>query len=486
MLLTLLGVAVAAAARPTWTADLDSPGAEVVLADAGLAVGWVPGKVVGLDLLDGTVRWERPEAEDAARDDLFQPIPYTPWVLLCTIVPGPDTFELIDARTGKTAWKAREGELVLGAWAEPGTDALVLTDQAQHPGHFGLARVALPAGTESWRVQGVLRGQPPITPARPGPGGAFSARGTQRPRFVGDGVLTAWTPQDGVVRRGSDGKVAWRVLLPGAEAVYPLYGLADLRVDGDTAYVPIARQRVAALDVANGHSRWQPARGRTRVPVCHLATGGGDVVVAGPDAVQALRATDGKTVWRARLDADVLDLVVGDAVFALEKTGEVVALDPTDGHLRWRVAPVAGDTETPLGLSLAGGSVVVRQSTGAYALDAATGAVRWQRGGEGSASLGGDPFGLAARRARRARWHDTLFREPAPPDAPRRAEHTWVVVQPVDGRSQAVLHRVDLATGTEQTLPLGSERPRWLWDPTTHTAVVIDPGGHLEGYQLAR
>jgi outer membrane protein assembly factor BamB len=99
-------------------------------------------------------------------------------------------------------------------------------------------------------------------------------------------------------------------------------------------------------------------------------------------AVEALDLDTGARRWRAALRASVkgTPVVHGDLVVAVEVSGDTVALDLASGAERWRVA-----SPDPLRLfafadpTLMGDAVVVGDLSHLRALDAATGALRWER-----------------------------------------------------------------------------------------------------------
>ncbi len=478
MLLIALWAVVGGAAEPAWRLDLEAPGAHVVAAGEGRAVAWVPGQILGIALADGVVDWRR-ELPEASRGDLFRPVPFSPFVLLSVVVAGPDRFEVIDARSGEAVWVGAPSEVALGAWASPdGADLLVLTDRVDAPGEFGLVRVS---GGATHRIDDALRAPPPIVPARPGPTGTYSARGAPLPCFVDGDVITAWAPLDGVTRRGPDGAVRWRVLLPGAEEVSPLSGFAD-PVHGPRGLVlPLRPRQLTLLDVESGLPLWRGGRGRTKMDVAHLAVGAAGVVVAGADRVALLAADDGKPVWSARTGAVVVDVALGAHALTVDEGGEVVAWNLEDGRAAWRFSV---DVEaSPAGVVALDGGWVVTLDRGAIGLGS-DGAVRWRHTEASRRPAGADPLGVAARGRREAQWRAALDRESPPAEHPAAAEHVWVASEAAAGRAQAVLHRVDLRTGEVGSVPIGSPQARWLWDAATRTVVRLDAGGALEAIRL--
>ncbi|MEU5695854.1 PQQ-binding-like beta-propeller repeat protein [Actinosynnema sp. NPDC020468] len=99
-------------------------------------------------------------------------------------------------------------------------------------------------------------------------------------------------------------------------------------------------------------------------------------------AVEALSLVDGTRRWLAELGSSVkgTPAVTADAVYAVEVVGDVVCLDRATGAQRWRVA-----SPDPLRLFaytdpvVAQGLVIVGDLSHLRALDAETGALRWDR-----------------------------------------------------------------------------------------------------------
>lgn len=142
-----------------------------------------------------------------------------------------------------------------------------------------------------------------------------------------------------------------------------------------------------SLNAQTGDLRW---RTDTSGPGAAPAVGGGMVFVAPEDTtIRALNAATGQPRWSftrttgigAQYGFDGYVVVNGSTLYVTSDAGAIFALDPTIGKQRWeRTWPHAGDTiyAAP---AVDGGMVYVGvggQDGGAYALDAATGAIRWQ------------------------------------------------------------------------------------------------------------
>lgn len=170
--------------------------------------------------------------------------------------------------------------------------------------------------------------------------------------------------------------------------------LMPVAVDDRAAYVGDMEGRVTALDLASGRERWTADVGTPVSGAVSLDGGRAYVASLGsqttPGAVVALDASTGEEVWRTGEDAissnPVSAPVLADEGLLVLEASSVTSLDPQDGSLHWRteiVNPLRAPpfffqgTATPAPVS-AGGSVFVVDVTGrVYALDAGTGAVRW-------------------------------------------------------------------------------------------------------------
>jgi len=120
----------------------------------------------------------------------------------------------------------------------------------------------------------------------------------------------------------------------------------------------------------------------------------------GIEAVVCLDATSGETVWEYRYEAQVVrllqfgdgprstPLIVGDLLFAVSRSGRLLALDKSDGSLAWQrelwEAPFEGNPQAH-GYSSSpiahGGNVIVLaggREASVIAFDQATGEIRWQ------------------------------------------------------------------------------------------------------------
>ena len=109
-------------------------------------------------------------------------------------------------------------------------------------------------------------------------------------------------------------------------------------VRDNTLYVGGMDRKVYAVDLGSGEVRWA-----TRLPgmvIGGVLLAGDTVFVASsrPDGqVHALRRTDGKKIWRVSTGPIAAPLAMVRGVLVAEtQRGEVLALDPGTGKVRWR------------------------------------------------------------------------------------------------------------------------------------------------------
>ena len=142
-----------------------------------------------------------------------------------------------------------------------------------------------------------------------------------------------------------DGRVAWRVRLPGP-ALGPAAGDAGVVV-ASWAVTPRAGAGIVAVDPATGHERWAAALppGGLSAPGLVASVDGGPplaVVVAGDLAAHAVAADSGHERWRAPLEGagspEVAPLDAGGGtVLAAHRLGGMVLLDAA-GRPQWQAS----------------------------------------------------------------------------------------------------------------------------------------------------
>jgi len=120
---------------------------------------------------------------------------------------------------------------------------------------------------------------------------------------------------------------AWSVSLPSPPS-------AQGALDEARAYIPLQSGQILALDRETGSNDWLIALASSWAPI----VSGGNVYVAGADAIQALRASSGSLVWRTALTAELMTApaIEGDLIFLLTKPDQLLALRVSDGSEVWR------------------------------------------------------------------------------------------------------------------------------------------------------
>jgi outer membrane protein assembly factor BamB len=132
--------------------------------------------------------------------------------------------------------------------------------------------------------------------------------------------------------------ILWRHVLP---------GWGQPAADDTTAFVLTRRHEVAALDLATGALRWRAYTGGPGdAPNGSCVRLAGRFAIVGDDAIVAFDRATGETAWRfvpavGRSPGIFLGDVVDGLVLAGSLSGDVYAIDAATGSLRWttRVAP---------------------------------------------------------------------------------------------------------------------------------------------------
>jgi outer membrane protein assembly factor BamB len=178
-------------------------------------------------------------------------------------------------------------------------------------------------------------------------------------------ILAALAQAAGLALAALD--VRWVVPLESGPAATPAY-------DVTTAYVPLRRGAIVAVDLDRGQIRWQRDIATTISP----SVGDGLVFVGGDGLVEALSAERGLTRWRSSLPGRIVTVTWDNSwLICSNEAGDLAALRASDGELLWRSAlgaalvlpPAAGLDRIYVGLE--GGQLV--------ALDLASGTKTWSR-----------------------------------------------------------------------------------------------------------
>jgi outer membrane protein assembly factor BamB len=276
------------------------------------------------------------------------------------VASNDGTLHAIDPSTGAERWHVALGAPSLGGMSLSGGLAVVATDS-------GLVAVSLERHEVAWQAPdaGTLRGTPAIVDGMVFAGSTAGlatatdlATGASRwSRAVGDNLDTSVAVSDGLVVFGAEDGVV----------------LALNPTDGSTAW---------RFDTGDGARIGTPTIVDGTVYVVSLGSGSHHLL--------ALALHDGSLRWRvASPDPAPMysPTIVGDAAISGDETGAVVAFDTRTGTIDWR-ADVPGLIEVVM--SSSGGSVyAATNGNSAFAIDAATGMVRWQ------VAISGVPYAVA-------------------------------------------------------------------------------------------
>jgi outer membrane protein assembly factor BamB len=148
---------------------------------------------------------------------------------------------------------------------------------------------------------------------------------------------------------------------------------------------------VMALDADRGKVKWKRDMGSLNASSPAYADGVVYGVTLDPGQAFALRARDGKVLWRHPLPArsETSPVIHNDRVIVGSESGDLFALDTKSGGVRWQVS-TGGAVKG--GAALHKGTLYVGNYAGElYAIDASNGQVRWQNGTQGGS------FGITGR-----------------------------------------------------------------------------------------
>jgi outer membrane protein assembly factor BamB len=178
-------------------------------------------------------------------------------------------------------------------------------------------------------------------------------------------------------------KVAWHV--SGTGGGIPVF-------DGTTAYFVDGKDSVVAIDAATGQIRWRAATGSvgnaSQSSNCAMIA---DLIACGDSGIAAFHHANGSTAWRFDVPREqpgkfAFQVHAGTIYAGSFGRGTVYAVDGATGALRWTAAALAND---PNGVNVpalaADDDIVVGafvrgtkpETGGVIAIDAATGHVRW-------------------------------------------------------------------------------------------------------------
>jgi outer membrane protein assembly factor BamB len=222
-----------------------------------------------------------------------------------------------------------------------------------------------------------------------------AATGQERWRFrTGSGTRSAPAVVDGVVYVGGDsmlsaldastGQERWRAAIQGTAG-------SPAATDG-VVYVATLADHLYAIDAATGRWHWRkeigglhgdPAVADGGVYVAAVARGGSN---SHHDFVIAVSTAAGDERWREEIvgGAESPPAVSDGAVYVAQRYGGVVALDAATGAARWNFLPGPDAHFVMTNVAVAHGTLYARSFERVlYAIDATTGQERWHAAVDG-------------------------------------------------------------------------------------------------------
>ncbi|HET7698448.1 MAG TPA: PQQ-binding-like beta-propeller repeat protein [Vicinamibacterales bacterium] len=147
---------------------------------------------------------------------------------------------------------------------------------------------------------------------------------------------------------------------------------SDPVADGDRVFLALRSAHLVALRAADGGEAWRVEK-TVSVP---FAAADGLVFIAADEAIEALSAADGRSVWLLPRVKAVAPLVVAGTLLFAVTAEEIVAVRAADGAIAWRQP--AGGVDLPPAID--GTRVYLGAKDGRIiALDVADGTLRWEK-----------------------------------------------------------------------------------------------------------
>jgi len=273
----------------------------------------------------------------------------------------------LDAGSGDTIWQVEEPERIVGSAVISGDEVFFASVAGRvhrvsgrtgkplwsHPVEVRgavFAPVAVGAGrvfasTELGRVAAIdtAKGAIAWEKERPLPTD-FMVQGDPGPLVAGSTVFAGFADGTLLAMAADDGTTLWSASLAGnASRFRDIVGTPVL--SGKTLYASCYVTGLHALDVESGRARWiHPGDGLTPPAVegdaLYVATATGEI--------QAIQASDGRTLWRAKPPGSnpSMPLVAGDLLLVATGT-DLVALERKTGRVRARAGTDHGFSARP-------------------------------------------------------------------------------------------------------------------------------------------
>ncbi len=260
-------------------------------------------------------------------------------------VQGDEHVVALQANDGHVLWRmhieSTDGQ-IMGTPVESNGILYILTNSD------ALYALQTATGTIIWHIASSANGQQP-----PAIGAA--------PVDIVDGVVYANTHQGLLALRASNGTLLWEK--KSMVSMIPL--LFSPVVSNGRIYVASASGTISALRVQDGSQVWQVPN--TPVEGSSLTVENALIYINAPNEVYALRAQDGVMAWKQSLDhhngfssSDTSMLAVDGMVYVSKDSGVVQALRASDGKSLWSysIQELAVPTDFVYGASITFASTV--------------------------------------------------------------------------------------------------------------------------------
>jgi len=155
-------------------------------------------------------------------------------------------------------------------------------------------------------------------------------------------------------------------------------------VAGDVVVVPYPSGEIAAFDINTGAARWTDGISRSTVaqasfagiaePARPVIDGNAVFAISRSGRMIATERSSGERLWSRDISGAQTPWVAGDSIFVVDLNGQLMALSRKDGKTRWSTS--LPDSKTWAGPVLAGGRLWLASDKGTLvSVDAASGAI---------------------------------------------------------------------------------------------------------------
>jgi outer membrane protein assembly factor BamB len=245
----------------------------------------------------------------------------------------------LDATTGEEVWRVPLGTPIRAAPTVADSRVFVITVDNQ------LQVLAAGDGHKLWNYSGIPE--------------AAQLAGAASPAVDGDIVVAPFSSGEIVALKAENGREAWTENLAATRRFDPLSTLADIRgepvISDGKVYAVSHSGRIAAIDLRTGSRIWEQEIGGRQTP---WVVGDYIYVLSSSDELICLTREDGRVRWLTQLDRfeDLEDksgpiqwsgpILAGDRLIVVASTGDAWSVSPYTGK-------VLGQFELPAGSFLA-------------------------------------------------------------------------------------------------------------------------------------